>query len=187
MKNYNQLAKSKYFFLLMVASIFFSSCATLVPFTTSLQKQYNLNDEDLNKVQFYNSDDILLYKDVSNTGRPTIEGGKIKVIDGREVEEITIKGLTKGVVISSDMNSKKMGVSFEINDNYFLSFGENPKFNNKFCLFASNWSNNLGEVTYNGEKYNTPTQSGKVYLLVDVRKLQKLNTKTRVAKGRKIK
>ena len=187
MKNYNHLRIRKNLLLLVVAMLFFSSCATLVPFTTALQKQYNLKDEDLNKVQFYNSDDILLYKDVSSSGRPTIEGGKIKVIDGREVEEITIKGLTKGVVTSSDINNKKMGVSFEINDNYYLSFGENPKINNKFCLFASNWSNNLGEVTYNGEKYNTPTQSGRVYLLVDVRKLQKLDTKTWVAKGRNIK
>ena len=173
--------------LAVTVSLFSSGCASLVPFTSSLQRQYNIKDQDLNKIQFYNSDDILLYKDVSSSGRPTIEGGKIKVIDGREVEEITIKGLTKGIVANSDMNARKMAVSFEINDNYYLSFGENPKFNNKFCLFASNWSNNLGEVTYNGEKYNTPTQSGKVYLLVDVRKLQKLNTKTRVAKGRKIK
>ncbi|MEI6312030.1 MAG: hypothetical protein WCP57_07215 [Bacteroidota bacterium] len=168
-------------------SILFSSCATLVPFSQSLQKQYNLKDDDLHKIQFYNSDDILLYKDVSSSGRPTIQGGKIKVIDGREVEEITIKSLTKGIVANSDASTKKLGISYEINDNYYLSFGENPKFNNKYCLYASNWGNNLGEVTYNGEKYNTPTQSGRVYLLVDVRKLQKLNTKTRVAKGRKIK
>jgi hypothetical protein len=82
---------------------------------------------------------------------------------------------------------KKLGVSFEINDNYFLSFGENPKFNNKYCLFASNWSNNIGEITYNGEKYNTPAQSGRVYLLINVKKLQKLDSNTRIAKGRKIK
>lgn len=177
----------KNIFWVIIVSVMASSCATLVPFSAALQKQYNLKEEDLNKIQFYNSDEILLYKDVSSSGRPTIEGGKIKVIDGREVEEISIKALTKGIVANSDSRTGKLGLSFEMNDNYYLSFGENPKFNNKFCLFASNWSNNIGEVTYNGEKYNTPTQSGRVYLLVDVRKLQKLDTKTRVAKGRKIK
>jgi|688.fasta_scaffold45222_2 hypothetical protein len=187
MKNQFCLINFKSLAFLFVTSILISSCANFVPFTSSLQKQYNLKDEDLNKIQFYNSDDIVLYKDVSSSGRPTIKGGKIKVIDGREVEEITIKGMTKGVAINNENMVKKLGVSFEINDNYFLSFGENPKFNNKYCLFASNWSNNIGEITYNGEKYNTPAQSGRVYLLINVKKLQKLDSNTRIAKGRKIK
>lgn len=162
-----------------------SSCANLVPYSEALKNQYHLSDSDIPKIQFYTSDNIILYKDAVN-GQRTIEGGKIKVVDGREVEEIIIQNKTKGIAIKNPLLGNNLGVSFEINDNYFLTFGENPKFNNKYCLLASNWKNDIGEVTYNGEKFRTPSASGRVYLLVNIKKLEKMETKSRVAKGRKI-
>ncbi len=178
--------KNKFIYILAI-SIVLTSCANLVPYSEALKNQYHLADADIPKIQFYNSDQIVLYKDVTNGGTPSVQGGKIKIVDGRQVEEITIKGLTKGIALKNPLMGNNMGVSFEINDSYFLTFGENPKFNNKFCLLASNWKNDIGEITYNGDKYRTPSASGKVFLMVNVKKLQKLDTKTRIAKGRKIK
>ena len=181
------MMKEKFLMLFSACAMLFSSCANLIPYSEALKNQYHLTDADIPKIQFYNSAEIVLYKEVTNGGIPTVQGGKIKIIDGRQVEEITIKGITKGIALKNPLMGTNMGVSFEINDSYFLTFGENPKFNNKYCLLASNWKNDMGEVTYNGEKYRTPSASGKVCLLVNVKKLQKMDTKTRVASGRKVK
>jgi hypothetical protein len=172
-------------FLLPVCMLM-ASCATLVPFNEQLKNRYHLTDMDIPKLQFYNSDNIVLYKDAVN-GQHTIKGGKIKEIDGRQVEEIIIPLKTKGVAIMNPITGSNMGVSFEINDNYFLTFGENPKFNKNYTLLAANWNGRLGEVTYNGEKYKTPSSSGTVCLLVNVKKLNKIERSSRTAGGRKIK
>lgn len=181
------MMNTKNMFFWALCLILISSCANLVPYSEALKNQYHLSDAEIPKIQFYNSSDIVLYKEVTNGGIPTVQGGKIKIIDGRQVEEITIKGITKGIALKNPLMGNNMGVSFEINDSYFLTFGENPKFNNKYCLLASNWKNDIGEVSYNGEKYRTPSSSGRVYLMVNVKKLQKMDTKTRVASGRKVK
>lgn len=172
------------FYLFAMIGIFASGCASYVPFTKDLANQYHIQEEQLAALQFYNSSDIILYKDVRN-GESKIVSGKIKVIDGREVEEILIQAKTKGIKVNSS-DGKSISISFEINDNYYLNFGENPKINNKFTLLASDWENGIGIVTYNDEKFKTPTQSGKVFLLVNLKKLQKMDKKERVAKGRKV-
>ena len=172
--------------LFLSTLVLLGSCASLVTFSSDLKNKYHLADSDIPKLQFYNSGDIILYKDAVN-GKRTIEGGKIKVIDGREVEEIIIQEKTKGIAIKNLLLGQNLGVSFEISDSYFLTFGPNPKFGDKYCLLASNWRNDIGEVTYNDEKFRTPSTSGRVYLLVNVKKLEKLERSSRIAKGRKVK
>jgi hypothetical protein len=161
-----------------------TSCKNLVPYTDSLRTQNGWSDNQVKRIQFYTSRDIILQRQVT-TDETAIEGGKIKIRDGKKVEEIIIKRGTPGVVTSIP-NATKLLVSFEKDDNYYLSFGVNPEQSTRFVLLASEWSNGIGKVTYDGKNFFTSPDGAYTSLLVDLRKIQNVELNQRVAKGRKI-
>lgn len=170
--------------LLATILLFVSSCKNLVPFTNNLRDQFNLTEQKMRKIQFYVSTDIVLQREVSNANTK-IESGKIKMVNGKRVQEIIIPAGTKGVLVDVPRENKLL-VSFEINDNHYLSFGINPNAANHFTLLASSWNGSVGTVTYADEKYETNPESKFAELLVDLRRVQKMKMKQRVAKGRKV-
>ena len=74
-----------------------ASCKNLVPFTDAMKKQHNWSNEQVKRIQFYVSRDIVLHRELTN-GSTEIVGGKIKTIRGKKVDEILIQAGTKGVV-----------------------------------------------------------------------------------------
>lgn len=162
-----------------------SSCQNFVPYTAALKEKYKLSEEDLRKIQFYNSEPIILQRKIVE-GSSEISGGKIKTVNGEKIEEIIIPAKTKGVMTKFLANDK-IEVSFEKSDDYFLKFGSSPNKSNQFVILASDWQNRSGKVTYNGQIFFTAPESIDAILLVDMRKVLKTEQNVRVAKGRKIK
>lgn len=173
----------KLFFFLVLA-ILLSSCKNLVPYTDAMKKKYNWNDEQVKRIQFYVSHDIVLHRELSQ-GSTEIVQGKIKTINGKKVEEILIREGTPGV-LTDIPKQNKMLVSFEVSDDHYLSFGVNPNANEKYVLLASDWNNGMGKVHYSDKVYYTDPDSKYAFLLVDLRKIQKMDITQRVAKGRKV-
>jgi len=173
----------KLFFFLALA-ILLSSCKNLVPYTDAMKKKYNWNDEQVKRIQFYVSHDIVLHRELSQ-GSTEIVQGKIKTINGKKVEEILIREGTPGV-LTEIPKQNKMLVSFEVSDDHYLSFGVNPNANEKYVLLASDWNNGMGKVHYSDKEYYTDPDSKYAFLLVDLRKIQKMDITQRVAKGRKV-
>lgn len=170
--------------ILSILALSFGSCKNLVPYSNNLRDQFNLNEQQIRKIQFYVSTEIVLQREVSSANTK-IESGKIKMLNGRKVQEIIIPVGTKGVLTDIPRENKLL-VSFELDDNHYLSFGVNPNANNHYTLLASSWNGSVGTVTYAGEKYQANPESKFSQLMVDLRKIQKLQTKQRVAKGRKV-
>ncbi len=170
------------FFLSILLTV--ASCKNLVPFTDSLRKQNNWSNNDVKRIQFYTSRDVILQRQIT-TDETAIEGGKIKIRDGKKVEEIIIKRGTPGIVTAIP-DSAKLLVSFEKDDNHYLSFGVNPEQSTRFVLLASEWKNGVGKVTYDGKNYFTAPNSAYTSLMIDLRKIQNVELNQRVAKGRKI-
>lgn len=169
-------------FIALVAVL--SSCKNLVPYTDAMKSKYGWSDEQVKKIQFYVSDDIVLHRELKH-GSTEIVQGKIKTVNGKEVEEILIRQGTPGVLIEIP-REKKMLVSFEVSDSHYLSFGVNPNMSDKYTLLASDWNAGMGMVHYSDKEYYTDPDSKYSYLLVDLRRIQKLDLKQRVAKGRRI-
>jgi hypothetical protein len=140
--------------------------------------------EDMKKIQYYTSGEIKLLKENSNGGS-NIEGGVIKQETNKIIDEVTIASNTKGVAVN--FPNDNIGISFEKDDNHFLTFGVNPDRNGYFVLLGSEWRDGIAKVTYNGEKYTTSPDSKKVVLLVDMRRVKKLKLNQRNAPGRTIK
>jgi len=162
-----------------------SSCSpSLNYYTESMHYDYRLSDAELQSVQFYLSNDIVLYRDLG-INDSKISDGKIKVVDGRKVEEIIFPRETPGVLMFSPKQDR-FAISFEEGDESYLMFGPNKKAGGKFVLLAKEWNRRVGKVTYKGKTWNTNSSSAMSALLVDVDKARKVSRKTQKVGGRKV-
>lgn len=166
--------------------MFFASCSPrLTDYTKRLENANNWSENELKKIQFYLSDDIVLKKQIKE-GSSEIVRGKIKMENGRQIEEILIRRGTPGVLLFSP-KSNRLAVSFEDGGkDLFLMFGPNPKAGNRYVLLASDWDKRRGKVTYDGRQYYVDSRSAFSGLQVDLRRIKKTQVRSRVAKGRKI-
>jgi len=170
---------------LSVVILMLSSCSkNLVPYSGYLKEQHGWGEKEVERIQFYTSKDIVLYRDIAGS-ETKIENGSIKIKDGRKVEEIVIKAGTPGVAVWQG-EDERYGISFDTSDNQFLTFGPNPDKRKRYYLMASEWDEKIGYVTYNDRKYKTNSQSTEAILLVDLKKMRKINVNSYTAKGRTV-
>ena len=177
---------TRLFAVLAFAILGLSSCSPhLSPFTEDLYDENRWSDEELKQIQFYLSEDIVLRREASQ-GAATIESGRIRMINGRRVEEVIIRKGTPGVFLFRPKEDR-FAVSFEDGDEQrFLMFGPNPKARGRYVLLASEWKRDKGVVSYEDRKFYTSTSSAYAALLVDLKKVRKVALKSRTAKGRSV-
>lgn len=162
-----------------------ASCKTLVPFSSELREENNWKEDELNRIQFYTSETIILNRQLKNNST-NIVSGKVKTVNGRQVEEIIIKHGTPGVV-SAYPDAERLAVSFEISDDYFLVFGVDKKRGDRYYLRLKEYEKNtLAKVTYSDQVFDVSPQSLNSYLVVNMKRINKEEKKLRVAKGRKL-
>ena len=175
--------KNLIFIALVVLGL--SSCKTLVPFTEDLRSSNNWNEAQLKQIQYYNSETIVLHRQLKSN-ETVIISGKIKMIDGKQVEEIIIKKGTPGI-ISAIPDGSRLAVSFEIGDDHYLTFGIDSKRGGRYYLRLKDFKKNqYALVSYFDKTYNIAPQALNAYLQVNMKKINKLKTELRVAKGRKL-
>ncbi|MCB0567042.1 MAG: hypothetical protein KDD01_21970 [Phaeodactylibacter sp.] len=175
--------------LSLLASFFmlaFSACGpTLSPFTEQLYDQNRWSEKELKRIQFYLSEDIVMRRELSGA-KSEIVSGEIKMIDGRQVEEVAIRKGTPGVLLFLP-EKDRFAISFEDGGKErFLVFGPNPKVNGRFVLLASEWKRRSGMVTYEGKKWQVDNNSAYASLLVDLKKVNKVSLDSRTASGRRV-
>ncbi len=174
--------------LILLVITFFCSCKSFSPFTDDLYDEMGLTENELGRIQFYLSKDVVMRRAFTGS-QSRIEGGEIKIIDGRKVEEVVIPKKTPGVFLFSPKQDR-LAIGFEegYNERY-LMFGPNLRSNEaQYVLLASEWKRNVGQVTYDGraywvevDQYGTPPG-----LMVDLKKIDQQSVKSRRASGRKI-
>ena len=174
----------RFLFYILIGSFFLSGCKTLVPFTENLRDTNRWGENEIKQIQFYTSSAITLRRQISSN-ETTIESGKIKMVDGKQVEEIVIPSNTPGIAVKQP-DGERLAVSFEISDDYFLTFGINPKRGERFYLLGKEWKNKIGKITYNERIYLSTPESADVFLMVNMKKIKKIDKDERVAGGRKL-
>ena len=165
---------------LLILSLFISSCATRVPFTSAMQNEYKFPEERLKKVQFYTSEEIVLIK-TKQDGDAVVNDGKVLVRNEKDVEKIIIKKNTP-CVLEEIVDSNKFLFSFEYGKDRVLLFGNSN--GGCYSLMAKDWKNKIGSIEYGNKIYSTT--NGSVFLNIKVKNLKQLKGKERTVKGRKI-
>jgi len=173
---------NKFWFLGATLLLLLSSCTTRVPYSSQLSNELDLPEDQLKQVQFYVSQTVVLERK-SDKIRTFTQNGTVVVKDDQKSDRVVIQQGTPGTVVKEEKD--KLFVSFEDDPNRFLVFGVDEK-SGRYILLAKNWKSDQGTVNYGGVDYLTSPGSGKAYLLMKMKKEQKMNSSTRYVKGRKL-
>jgi hypothetical protein len=177
--------KNHYLFCFLI-TISFAACSPIYSyFTDDLYRQQKWTQDDIQRIQFYLSKDIVLSRSLSE-GETKIKEGKIIVKDGQQVEQVVIKSGTPGVLVLMPKDDR-FGISFEDDDNAYLMFGPNPKIENRYALLAQEWEQDAGQVHYKGNLYSVDSESAFACLKVDLKKTGSDEYQTHKATGRTVK
>ncbi len=175
----------KNIFLYLTILIAASACTTtqrLVPFTATVQRDTGLSNEQLKKVQFYTSSRIVLYREIGKN-RTEVVSGEIKIIDGKEVEQIVIRENTPGIVVSNTTGNR-LAISFEAGKDRAIIFGSVKQRRGAYTILARDWEGNSAIIDYDGKAYKLAPQSSNAILLVNLKKLNAHKVNNRTAAGR---
>ena len=166
--------------------IMLASCSPrLSPLTEQLREQNNWSEETLSKIQFYLSEDLVLSRQATK-GRTDITQGRVRVENGREIEEVIFEKGTPGVVLFSPAKDN-LAIGFDgRDDSKFLVFGPNPKLSGKYTLLAKDWQRYKGKVSYAGKTWDVSASSADVNLLLDMRKRGSTKYDSERAAGRRV-
>jgi hypothetical protein len=157
---------------------------SLSPYSNQIQNEAGLSDEDLQRVQFYVSSPIVLYRSL-NRSQSEVVGGEIKVINGKEVEQIVIDSGTPGVLIAKPTENKIL-VSFEEGYDKSLVFGRNGKRGGYYTLLARDWENGTGTIDYAGTEFTVKSAGEQALLLVRFDRNNNTQVRSRQVSGRTV-
>lgn len=172
---------------LLLLPLVLLSCKSLEPLTENYVATNKWGEKELKRIQFYLSHDLVLQRKFVS-GSTQIASGSIKTVDGEQVEEIVIPKGTPGVLEYYPNDKKgRVGISFEEGGKErYLMFAPNGQRGGRYYLLASSWNNGIGKVNYDGKEYYTSRSGNIAFLMVNMKKIRKLELNKRIAKGRKI-
>lgn len=169
------LSKILYLYL----ALLLLSCTSKKAFTTAIKERSGLNEEQLQQVQFYTSNEIILYK-TTEQSNAQVKSGKLIVSNKKDDETIVIPKNTPCILVKE--LGKTFLLSFEYGEGKLLAFGSLT--GGQYSLLAEQWKDGLGVLDYAGKKYQT--RNGDVFLNFKMKELKRVKRKHRVVNGRKI-
>lgn len=165
--------------------VLLTSCSKkLTYFTDDIVNANRWSPDEIEKIQFYVSEDIRLIRS-REIAKSEIDDGKIKIRDNQKVDEVIIKKGTPGVVVFSPKDDR-IAISFDEDSDKYLMFGPNEKASGRYVLLAKKWKRRGGTISYGGEEYRTGSDSAYAALLVDISKANKVSRSSEVADGRRV-
>ncbi len=177
---------NKFYVFAVLLGFLLSSCSSrLTPFTQRMYDDFTWTQEDLKRIQFYVSKDIRLWRDISTTDESYIEEGKVRLVNGRNVEEVVIKKGTPGVLLFAPKENR-FAIGFDDKEDNFLMFGPNKRSNGKYKLLAKEWGRSTGKITYNGQTYNVSSDDAYAGLMIDIKSARKRSYNSTRPDGRKV-
>ena len=178
---------------LLLTSLLLSSCSVnRLLLTVDTKKQIEEAGVDIKQVQFYNSEEIVLARQLSKEEINVAEG-KVRIENGKHIEEIIIPANTPGICELND--EKTLKVSFDTGDGKSIPFlverkGDVVVSTSYFRIGARKWTRTskgrkIGKLDYEGEIYNL-VRGAESRLMIDKSVMNRVKRDTHVAKGRKL-
>jgi len=167
--------------LIVISSLLITSCSSLVYFTQTIRNDLITDKLEVTKVQFYNSDKIILKRNLTKE-ETQIAKGTIVLENGEYFEEIIIPKKTKGVVVRQ--GTKFLNVAFEVGENKNIRFTIND--DEYYQISADNWKNDYGCIKYDTTKYFIIPASSNSLLMVNKEYISNFEKKSRKLKGRSV-
>ncbi|MBN4051878.1 hypothetical protein JYT53_00085 [Cytophagaceae bacterium AH-315-L13] len=165
-------------------------CSCKVEFTNTLRTQIESRGLEISKIQFYNSKEIILERELSSK-EAQITSGEIILEQGKIIERIIIKKETPGICDS--LFSEGLRIRFEQGNKTYLIFSDKGYSGSNYSLSADKWKTNneleqpvvvyySGILNYGGFTYTTNSFANKPILLV---KKKEVRSKHEICKGKR--
>lgn len=172
-------------FILILTTVLFGACAQRIPFTQEVREKEKLSEEEIKKIQFYPSHDIVLQRGEAGEKGKEISEGTLMTKDEKSVEQVIIKAGTPGIA-DRVLDGNRISVRFEEGEGKFLVFGD-PTNQGRYTLLAGEWDkNNRGKLQYGGKTYFTTQGAANVYLTFRMKNLYQFKKNQTVVKGMKL-
>lgn len=179
--------------LLFCFALLFSSCSmNRMYLTVDTKLKIEKAGIDVSKVQFYNSEEIVLARQLAKE-ELKVARGKLRIENGKDIEEIIIPANTPGICELND--EKTLKISFDDGEGRSIPFlverkGEVVTSGSYFKIGAKQWTRaesgaKVGKVDYEGKVYDLVRGSDS-RLMIDKSVLTKVERQVHVAKGRKL-
>ncbi len=169
------------YIILLILTFTISSCSNLIYFTQDIREDLDINNLDVEKVQFYNSEKIVLKRNLSKE-ETQLAKGTILLENGQYYEEIIIPKKTKGVAVIK--GTKYLKIAFESGENRNIRFDMNDE--DLYQISADAWNDNYGCVVYDTTTYYIVPKSSNTLLMVNKEYISNYEKKRRIVKGRSI-
>ena len=174
----------KVFSLVFVAAIALNSCKVEIPYTKDVETKYSLEADKLRGLQFHLMGNVVLSKNSSNDNTELTDGD-IVINEQNSMDKVIIREGTGGLYVKH-LGDKKIAVSFEHSNDYFLVFGSTSEKGIYKLVVDKKNDKGQGIIKYNGENYFVSRSSLAAYITIEVKKNSQNSTKQRIAKGRKV-
>lgn len=174
---------SRYVTIMAVAAIVASGaggCIRTVPLTSKLISKYDLSHDDLKRLQYYVSDDVIMQIEVSQSEAKR-HGAGLKWRKDRFVHEVEIMENLPG--IAEDISDNILGISFKAGSTFRFTLAADR--DGKFYMTPDRVVDGNYIFEYNGQEYTTSSTSH-VYLLVESKGLSEFRREREVLPGRRV-
>ena len=180
------------------AVIILSGCASRIPLTKSLIREYNLNYSDIKRLQLYISDDLLLEQEAKSVNKDIDHTHSLMKVEDQYIKRVYFKSQTP--CIAAEAAPDRLQVSFEPADKLtFVYESSSPrgegyvykpeKRASKEELSAqatgslfNNWKI-VGEQKYGDSTYNVIIKNDFPLILVDQASLRTFLVESRTVPG----
>lgn len=181
----NQFNDMKRIILIAFIPFLIASCTQIIPYTDQVREQFDLTPENMMKVQFYTSANIILEKSQSSGNQTTGTSGELVINSSKTQDRIIIPTNTRGVFEKMGDNNEII-VRFEMGSGRVIKFATRvTQTSGKYYLVAD-WKNNGGTLEYGNDTYKVGTGGSSAFLQIRLKKMQRVTRKDRIVKGMKV-
>lgn len=166
-------------------ALLITSCSQKIAYTDVVKEQFDLSPENMTKVQFYTSANIILEKNRSSGNQTTGSSGELVVNSSKTQDRIIIPTNTRGVFEKIGPNNEVI-VRFEMGSGRVIKFATRATQTSGKYYLVADWKANGGTMQYGNESYTVASGGSSAFLQVRMKKMQKIVRKDRVVKGMKV-
>ena len=174
------------FLLGIILIISITSCNRKSNFTSETRKKFENWSLNLQKLQFYIDNDIVLSREISKDTAKIFYGTAI-FQDGKYYQNIKLKANTKGVCTA--IYPDRLHVSFEKSDSKYLVFAAPNSFSgdNAYQLINEDQNIKKGFINYDDNQYKLFVDKNWPKLMISKKMENKERYDGRTMKGRRVK
>lgn len=182
--------------VILMIGLFLVNCASQVPFNNQLISKYNLTIEELDSLQFYLSERVILKREVTTIYKKEISGTHtLHSKEGKMIEEVTFKKMLPGIVESFNQGSINIkfepigSIEFTNSPGQFSKYRE-PTKSTKYYINLSKYNINMFDafgIEYQGNVYQVDPTGWKSFLIVKEVDLDEIERKRRSVTGMRLK